>query len=261
MTVAIGLACKDGVLVAADSMGSDEFTSTFSQKVRVFGRTPAIWTASGSQYVMEEVTVEIDKLDAAGTAEAAMKAFTSADKKAIRNCLSVNARRAMQSAYSGALASAPLPPGHIAPALVTDFLFLGFSDGTPWFLEIARDGSLNWHESFYAVGSGGPFATVALGLMKHYISDDLAIEDAKLLAYRTIETTIEVSNSRVGLPVQIAVCDRDGARILGETEIEQIRTGVERWKTLEAESLSSLKSGEILPVEDDLPTLTDARQA
>ena len=58
-----------------------------------------------------------------------------------------------------------------------------------------------------------------------------------MVAYRTIETVCNVATGGVGLPVQIAIADSDGARILTGDEIEQIGTGVDRWKRLELETL------------------------
>lgn len=239
MTVALGLVCKDGVLVAADSMGSEELTAAKSQKVRVFGRTPALWTASGSVYVMEEVTEALKKLDAGGKPDAPLSAFTTPDLVGLRTQLKNSIHPAMSKAYASALSTVPVPPGHVHPSFVTNFVVVGYSAGTPWLLELAHDGQLNWHHErrFYATGSGGPFATVAMGLMSHYVTADLTLNEGKMLAYRTIETTIEVSNGLVGPPVQIATCDATGTEILTEDEIENVRTGVERWKTIERESL------------------------
>lgn len=64
-----------------------------------------------------------------------------------------------------------------------------------------------------------------------------------MLAYRTIDTTIEVSSHGVGPPVQIAVCDDNGTHVLTDEEISQIGTAVDRWKVLEADTLNSLKDG------------------
>lgn len=59
MTVAIGLVCKDGVLVAADSMGSSQNIAMRVPKVHKFANNPVVWTASGSQYVLEEVEAAV----------------------------------------------------------------------------------------------------------------------------------------------------------------------------------------------------------
>ncbi|MBO3086631.1 hypothetical protein [Cellulomonas fengjieae] len=225
-------------------MSSDAFTAMTAQKVRTFGRTPAIWTASGSVFVMEEVTNTLETIDTSGSPTAPLASFTTPDLKAIREKLHSSINPVMGKAYQKALGSVPFQPGAIP--FQTDFLLLGYTNGTPWFLELAGDGQANWHtaQKFYSIGSGGPFAAVAKALMGHYIDDDLTLEDGKLLAYGTIATTIEVSNAHVGFPVQIATCDENGARILDAAEIDEIKTAVDRWKVLESDILRAQKDGE-----------------
>lgn len=260
MTVAIGLVCKDGVLVAADSMGSEVSIATVSRKVRPFAKAPCIWTASGSVYVMEEAIPELHKLDSNGPDSSPLSCLTAPDLGALRNQLKNAIHKSMKTAYASALSATPLPAGLVPPAFATTFLMLGYAQGTPWFLEFAPDGQINWHteSGYYATGSGGPFATVALGLMQHYVKSELSLEDGKLLAFRTIQTTIEVSSGGVGPPVQIAVCDDSGPRVLGDAEMNAVADSVERWKTLESDSLTMLRTGQLISnAADPLPTLDE----
>ncbi len=91
--------------------------------------------------------------------------------------------------------------------------------------------------------------------MSHYISDGLTLEQGKLLAYRTIDTTIKVSSSGVGPPVQMATCDNDGPRILDDEEIKALSTSVERWKELEADTLRASPETVADSAVHDLPML------
>lgn len=259
MTVALGLVCKDGVLVAADSMATGEGFAAPGVKVHTFGRSPAIWTASGSVFVMEEVTKVIEQADASGTPEKPATTYTQPIPSAIRTGLGKSINKAMADAYARALSSTPLPPGAIHANFATNFLILGHASGTPWFLEFAADGQINWHteSGFYAVGSGGPFATVAHALMRHYVTQDLSLEQGKKLAYRTIQTTIDVSPSGVGPPVQMAICDAEGARVLSAQEIEEIATAVDGWKVLERETLTEMPEEKAEEAKGDLPSMSD----
>lgn len=131
----------------------------------------------------------------------------------------------------------------------SDFLVLGFANNQPYFLEIASDGQLNWHTDsrFYAVGSGGEFAMVAEGLMAHYVEGgDLTLEMGIQVAARTIETTCRVSSAHVGLPVQLAVADSSGARVLAPTEVDEVIQKVEGWLELERNTLRTT----VEPAED-----------
>jgi 20S proteasome alpha/beta subunit len=258
MTVALGLVCSDGVLVASDSMGSSDQTADLSQKVRTFGRCPALWTAAGSVYVMEEVEAALKVFDASGTTEAPMRMFTGPYPAEIRKKLVPAVNKVMRASYANALNVQPADPGGpMAIAFPTDFLMLGYAAGTPWFLEFARDGQVNDHTTrgFYAVGSGGHFATVARALMRHYLTRPIALELGKLVAYRAIDTTIQVSAQGIGPPVQIAVCDDSGARILNDDEIETVRLGVQGWTVQETESLSMSLMDATAAATGDLPQL------
>jgi len=114
---------------------------------------------------------------------------------------------------------------------------------------------MNWHTEklFAAVGSGGAFATVARALMEHYTEGGpLPVDLGRQVAYRTIDTTCRVSASGVGLPVQLAVVDDNGARELSPDEVKQVGTEVAGWTQLERETL--LGTAARAPAED-LPTL------
>lgn len=241
MTVALGLVCLDGVLVASDSMATGQGFASTSIIVRTFKRIPAIWTAAGSVFVMEEVASSVGpghrgrgwvSSRASGDLHDAEFAH---DQKRLRD----NINPVMRKAYAKALDLGPPENGRLAISCPAEFLFLGYANATAWFLELAADGQANRHTEpgFYAVGTGGPFATVARALMEHYTLGDLTLAMVKRLAYREIDTTIRSSPSGVAGPVQIAVCDADGARVIGDEEIADLKAAVEGWKTLERETL------------------------
>lgn len=256
VTVALGLVCRDGVLVASDSMATGEGFASKSIKVRRFDRIPAIWTAAGSVFTMEEVQLVLDREDAAGTADGPPGAYLTPDLAPIRQRLHGPINRAMRGAYDKCLSAGPPVDGRVALPFAASFLILGYSAETPWFLEFAGDGQVNWHteSGFYAVGSGGPFATLAHASMEHYITDDLSLSDGKKLAYRAIETTINSSHFGVAGPVQMAVCDGSGPRILSDEEMNLLSVEVDTWKTLERESLKLVGAPEAFD-DDEMPTL------
>jgi len=264
MTVAIGLVCDDGVLVASDSMASDERTAHNVAKVFKLDCCPVVWTASGSVYVIEEVQIALAGIDQPNSQTGGPPAaFATPDLTALRTRLTTTVRGTMQKCYQGALSSTPFSPGQTAGTFATAFLILGYANSKPWFLEFAQDGQVNWHTDFgfYAVGSAGPFARVAHGLMAHYVTERPSLKHGTMLAYRAIETTIEVSNSGVGLPVQIAVVDKDGPRILGAEEITAVGDLVARWKTLEAETLAMGAEEAQKTAQHDLPSMADVTGA
>jgi proteasome beta subunit len=216
-------------------MGSNHMIAEPVVKVHTLANNPVAWTGSGSVYVMEEVEAAL----AAQLDQGPQPALTTPQPLLLRGKFKTAIVETMRKCYQSALSTVPFPPGQTATSFVADFLLVGFANGEPWFLEVATDGQINWHTSgrFYATGSGGQFATVCHALMRHYLEDDLSLDHGKLVAYRAIATTCQVSSGLVGLPVQMAVVDARGQRVLDDDEMKEVSTGVQRWMAIEAGTL------------------------
>jgi hypothetical protein len=91
--------------------------------------------------------------------------------------------------------------------------------------------------------------------MAHYLSSELSLKQGLKVAYRAIETTCEVSSGGVGMPVRIALVDKDGARGLEEAEVNEVGDLVARWKTLEADTLAMTSEDAKLAAQGDLPVM------
>lgn len=186
--------------------------------------------------------------------------FDQPDLAGVRQNVSTVIRNALKSCYESAMLYGALPHQAQPHPFAADLLLLGWSNATPYFLEIAGDGELNWHteRKFYATGTGGDFATVAQALMAHYLEGpSVPVERGLQLDYRTIETVCQVSSSFVGLPVQLALANDAGARVLTPGEVEEVREAVEGWRTVERETFLSpgrADTEEQEPVEEP-PTL------
>jgi proteasome beta subunit len=241
MTVALGLVCCDGVLVASDSMASNGRVASAAVKVHSLAKWPIVWTASGSVFVIEEVANQLSQLETQIAQKAAVAAaFDRPDLPVIRQHVAGFLKQTMAQCYQSALPFGANQQVNGNHPFITDFLVAGYTQQTPYLLEVARDGQVNWHtyEGFCAIGSGGEFAAVAQGLMKHYLDGGpLPLKYGMQLAYRTIETACEVSSMFVRIPVQLAIVDKDGARALDHSEIEQLKDEVAGWKQLERDTL------------------------
>lgn len=258
MTVAIGMVCCDGALVAADSMASDPMTAHPIQKVHALDGCPTVWTAAGSVYVVEEVEIKLDEFTKAHTdSEPAPTCLCVPSAVMLRKRLKAAILPTMQTCYQGALCATPYPEGAIPKELEAQFLVLGWVNGKPMFLEFDEIGQVNSHldTGFYAIGGVGPLAMVAQGLMAHYFREPMPVKHGQLVAYRTISAVCEIAQSGVGPPVRLAVVDADGARVLGDDELSEIETGVERWKALEADTLTMGAEDAKRGARGDLPSL------
>lgn len=263
MTVAVGLVCRDGVIVASDSMGSAGSIAVHSRKVHTLSCLPVAWTAAGSVYVIEEVEAALRtsldevaaKAQAGGKTNPVLRAFTDPDLDLLRRKIRETITKTQSECYGSALPFGPQTAGPTGGhPFLSDFLVVGYANDTPYFLEVDSMGQVNWHTDrrFAAVGSGFQFATVTSALMAHYLEGErIALNLGLRVAFRAIETTCQVSNSMVGLPVQLAVVDEKGARVLDPDEVEEVRTGVAAWKELER---NTLREGDLeLSPPDQLP--------
>ena len=170
----------------------------------------------------------------------AQAAFDLPDLPAIRQCLARCLKQTMAQCYGSVLPFGSQQQVNGNHPFITDFLVTGYTQAVPYLLEVANDGQVNWHtdEGFYAIGTGGAFAAVAQGLMKHYLdAGPLPLQYGMQLAYRTIETACDVSSMWVRTPVQLAIVDKDGSRVLDHADIEKLKDEVAGWKQLERDAL------------------------
>jgi len=90
-----------------------------------------------------------------------------------------------------------------------------------------------------------------------------SIDHLKLVAYRTVDSCINVLGGRLGVGGYVQLyASAGGAKFEREDAdgLAQLREGLEKWTTLEAESLDRvvLGSGETTDEEVDLPGPIDA---
>jgi hypothetical protein len=234
------MVCRDGVLVASDSMGSSGTIAVRLPKARALTNEAVVWVSAGSTYVGQCV-------------ERAIAAHDGDDPEpATPTSLATALRPVITDAYG---VSNPPPGGERLDGAESETLLLGWRDGEPSFVHLRADTAPvdKTQEMFHAIGSGHDFAHVSYIALSHHVTEPLPLHQGLLLAYRIISIVCEASSWGVGLPVQLAVADCDGARVLGTDEVEEISTGVQRWLVSDATSFN--RSDVSSPPVRDLPTL------
>jgi 20S proteasome alpha/beta subunit len=245
MTVALGIACSDGVLVASDSMGSSGLIASHLDKVRALSTDSVVWAFSGATHVGQRVEQAIDKADRHRT----MRCDPAS--------LAERLRPVIQAAYEIPI----VPPGGREADLKryqAEVLLLGWGKDGASLIHMPPDlAPVECRPgNFLAIGSGSEYASVAHAALSHHTSRPLTIDKAALLAYRIVSTVCRVSSWGVALPVQMAVADVEGARVLAGQELEQLQTGVQRW--LASERNTFYGDGLAVAAAGDLPSLTFA---
>ena len=128
-------------------------------------------------------------------------------------------------------------------ALKGSLLIIGHDSDGHWLLEIDEHCLATPYEErgLQAIGSGGPAAFVAQGLLRHYQPRDQTIKELRLIAYRTIMTCIDGVAGRLGVggEVHLWSCQPgEGYSRAGTELLESLEEGLAKWKTIERESLS-----------------------
>ncbi len=243
MTVAIGLVCSDGVLVASDSMGSSGRVAAPIVKVHAMTGAPTVWTYAGSLFMGQQVEEVL--------------ADPALDKPGVPPTALVEALPPrMNTAYS----TIAVPPGGNAADLAahaTDVLVLGWHDGEPTFTRVQQDlAVVDCHaDRLVAIGSGREYASVVRAALAHYLDSPVDLHLGTVLAYRVISTVCDVSSWNVAAPVQIAVADATGARVLSPDEIDEVSDLSDRWVEVERSSLATARDRAAGGLDNDLPTI------
>ena len=121
-------------------------------------------------------------------------------------------------------------------------LFCWCDAGGPRILSIPRTGSDHqFHERHAAIGSGDIFAEMTVRSIAHLDSIELSLEQAKMVAYRTVADAIEVAAVFLGPPIQMYVVTTDGTQRVPQDEIDGgLADAVELWRARQREALGAL---------------------
>lgn len=245
MTIAIGVVCKDGVVVATDSMGSSGRIATHIDKAHALNSSPIIWAVSGSTYVSQQMEEEIGKRDASQVGDLTPRELAD------------HLRPVVATAYQ---VPSP-PPGAEEEDVSVEALFLGWKNNDPSLIHLPADlAPIECSpRGFVAIGSGHEYAMTSKATLGHYFSKTRpSAQTGLLLAYRIVSTVCQVSSWGVGLPVQMAIADDAGARLLSSQELEEVQLGCQRWLSLEASVVR--RGGLEGPMEGDLPSIDELSQ-
>lgn len=127
-----------------------------------------------------------------------------------------------------------------------DVLFVEYTASRGRILRISRDGSDVWLDDFGygAVGIGDSFVHT---LLRCYPIKDLAIDSAKVLAYRIIEDAIAIGAFGMGEPIHIWIIkSKEGQndleiRELQKAEMDAIQDTCRIWREAEREIFRQIK--------------------
>ena len=228
MTLVLALRCHGGVVLASDGQAtSDAAGQPTRAPVRklfdVGGRVA--WGAAGSIGLQQTLHAELAALNG-----------HSGDAGQLRRRLASVVTPLQQAAMRDFVPFAGSDPPELA------CLFCWCDAGGPRILSIPRTGSDHqFHERHAAIGSGDIFAELTVRSIAHLGSADLSIEQAKLVAYRTVADAIDVAAVFLGPPIQMYVVTAEGTERVLQEEIDGgLADAVEVWRERQREALGPL---------------------
>lgn len=233
MTLVLAIRCRDGIVLASDGQAtSDALGQPTKHAVRklydVAGRVA--WGAAGSiglQQNLREELGELDGLDstASGVRERLAHAMVGVQQLALRQHVPVD--------------------GAGPPELACIFCWYD-GLGRPRILEVPRTGGDHqFHERYCAIGTGDIFARFALASIKLLGTEALTLEQAKMVAYKTIADAIDVAAFFLGPPIQMYTVTPAGAMRVPAAELDGgLSDSVDGWRARQRETLGPLASGD-----------------
>jgi hypothetical protein len=232
MTVIVGSVSRAGAVMASDSQSSEEDATT-NQVEKVWTSGGLLLGYSGQLAIREPLRRDIERR----LQESPLPPQVPIEIAASMLCAIV--RPVLEQAYANFVGA---PGDDPAEKLAGSLMVIGYDGEQYWLLEIDRHNTPSHYteEGFHTIGTGSVAAHVSRGLLKYYSLSGHEVKQFRLLAYRTVETCIDVlggayGRSAAGSALAIDVGrlregDRPGAVVSerGGPAVDRHRAGVAR---------------------------------
>ncbi len=238
MTIVVALACQHGVVLAADSEfvgGGPPQLAVRRQpktKIRLIANRLA-WGFAGDEGLAQEFEDLLQKHE---------HKFPSMDTDALADELAVLAGTIMRQASAR---HAP-HPSYPQPELNLLLAWCSDHDHEPNILQVSAAAHPTRSLTHAAIGSGHFYATYAMVTLGAIDAPSLTMEQAKVVAYRTIDDLIQYAAFGIGPPIIIGEVTPTSAALLDDPQ-GQLETAVELWRAAEIEALGKLAGGTTPP--------------
>lgn len=192
MTLILGLICKDGIVVAADSqLSMGDLKKTSVEKIKQCGF--CLWAGAGAVSEIQAIEKAIASLPTENREKAHFDGLANNIKQFVHNQRKNSVRRYMDI-YGGMI------PVEI-PAC--DILLCGHDNtGKQRLGIITTNGDLVEFDDYVAIGIGRPFAQVLLKNLKlNDLIKNITAEEGKVFLYKVIKAAIETGSYGMDFPI------------------------------------------------------------
>lgn len=252
MTVVVGFAGPDGAVMASDTEAT-EADQTRRDMSKIWRSGGLLFGYTGTTVVSQPLRRDLDAqvpnvLGAAGPCDRHLAATLLP-----QICGPVLAR----------VYSLFVPPTQGVPDPLRGILMaLGRDDTGYWLLEVDQNNGVTQYADvgFHAVGSGSLAAQTGRSLLAHYEPKGRPIAHLRLLAHRTVQNCIDVLGGRYGVGGRVEMWHSENQSDftqVGDADLARIADGVEKWTTIERESMGKVALEGDDPVGLDLPAALD----
>jgi len=202
-TTTIGIVCKDGIVMAADTRASAGYPNMVMhkqmEKVFIITDNIAVTTAgnvSDVQYVLKLIKAELK-----------MKQLRTKNEANVKEAASLMA----MVSYENIRKFSTIPG-------IAAFLVGGADKKGFWLYEVPPDGALMQHKDYVCDGSGSVFA---LGVFEDSYKQDITTQEGVKLAVRAISAALQ-RDTATGSGMDVVVIDKKGARKVLSQEVKQV---------------------------------------
>ena len=230
MTLILGLAAMDGIVLASDGqLTSGEVRSPGRKIFPLNDRI--LWAGAGELSLIQRLQERLTGLPL----DTPLANLRDQIGEYIKECVS----ELLQMDFRAQFVSAE--QDHLVQLHLADFIFAEFSS-KPELLHINVFGSPEWMtDRPFVAGNGDLFA---YALLSKYQKQRLLLKQASLLAYKVIDEAIAVGAYGLGGPIDLWQISAAGLKNLGGAEFKTLAGQAKRLRKLEIELLLEEKYGD-----------------
>jgi 20S proteasome alpha/beta subunit len=229
VTLVLGLASNDGIVLASDSQVSQGLVRGYGKKVWAVEDGPFVFGLAGAESTMQRLEHVLRGLK-----------FSTTDSWGIRGELSEIVGPAFDSEY--AFVRQRMGGFHDWSQMPVAGAIVGvFAEGHPYLLEVDRTGTVvNNVRGFASMGSARNFAEHASAVYRELLNPPPTLHQATMLAFRIVQDAIEIAGPSAALarPIQIVRLYVSSGRVIAaqlhddDPEFDDL---VNSWMAVEAD--------------------------